>query len=140
VGAPADVTIESEIISKHDLSPETGYSLGIRNSRFTAFVHDGTSEFRIDGGPIDSGKWYHVVANHSGASFALWVNAALAGSIPAPPPATSTSSLRMGCGTGGVTPTKSFTGTIDEVAIYPANISALTISSHFERLRVLTGN
>jgi hypothetical protein len=79
-------------------------------------------------GAIQAGGRYHVVATYDGATERLYINgvqvasAALTGAI-----STSGNSLTIGSGGAG----SYFAGTIDEVAVYGAALSAARIASHY---------
>jgi hypothetical protein len=127
---------DAEIVAKHDASPRTGYVLEIKAGRFSATVHDGTTAFSVDGGTAEM-KWAYVVLNDSGTNLSLWVNNVLKDStgVTATAPGRSTAALRVGAESAIPNPSKRFAGTIDELATYGGNITAGTMTQHYDRLK-----
>jgi concanavalin A-like lectin/glucanase superfamily protein/fibronectin type III domain protein len=79
-------------------------------------------------GAIVAGQTYHVVATYDGSTARLYVNGAVAASLAVTGAATDTTSpLTIGAWSA----TDEFmAGTIDEVALYPAALSAARIQAH----------
>jgi PKD repeat protein len=78
----------------------------------------------------NDGKWHHLVASQSSSGMALYVDGKLAGSNPESRQQAYDGYWRVGADrTWG--PQPYFAGLIDEVAVYPAALSAQAVASHY---------
>ncbi|YCM46434.1 LamG-like jellyroll fold domain-containing protein [Verrucomicrobiaceae bacterium 227] len=105
---------------------------------FRGYANSGLdAAFNITGGGIPvEGNWYHLVATWNGSDAKIYVNGVLdAGAqvtgitnyVNATAPVTS-GRLHVGSRADN---TFNWTGTADELAIYPAELSAVTIQEHY---------
>ena len=109
------------------------YALRLQNAVVTAYTVQGQSASGVGGTTaIQSNAWYYVVATYDRSSSALkvYVNGRLEGSSSVSvAPASSTVPVRIGArGDGALT----FSGLMDEVAIYPRALSTTRIQAHYQ--------
>jgi hypothetical protein len=80
----------------------------------------------------NDGNWHYVVATLGGDGQQLYVDGALAGSVPNTSAENYTGYWRLGSdNTWGGSSTNDFSGELDEVAVYPTVLSAATVQQHW---------
>jgi subtilisin len=111
---------------------------GVVNTQYSLFLESGLAKFRLRNaggalvtvsGPAPAvGSWTHLVGTFDGSTLRLYVNGALAASAPS----------AAASGGSGVTVVGRlgsniyyFSGTIDEVAVYPTALSASRVRAHY---------
>jgi Concanavalin A-like lectin/glucanases superfamily/Fibronectin type III domain len=112
------------------LTKAESYSLQFNGPRleFTIMQNGARRRLQAPVGAIATGQAYHVVGTYDGATQRLYVNGAQVASAALSGPASaSTSPLYIGSWNGS---TEFFKGTIDEVAVYGATLSAARVSAH----------
>jgi peptidoglycan/xylan/chitin deacetylase (PgdA/CDA1 family) len=113
-------------------SKAESYSLQFNGPRLEFTLVQGATRRRLQApaGAIVAGATYHVVGTYDGTTQRLYVNGAqvasvaLTGAIGA-----NTNSLIVGSWNGAQ---EFFAGTIDEVAVYPAALTAARVSAHYQ--------
>jgi hypothetical protein len=103
------------------------------SNALTARVHTTTGTFDVTGLAIVPGTTYHVVMTYDGAFERLFVNGALQGVTPVTGSVDYSGVGSSGLGIGGSQSsvrTSAFSGTIDEVAVYGAGLSAARVGAH----------
>lgn len=78
--------------------------------------------------PTAAGAWAHVVGTWDGSTARIFVDGSAVGSAAGAATITSTEPLRIGRSAGASA--EWFVGRIDEVAVYPAALSAARVSAH----------
>ena len=125
------------IVSYGEESIGSVWSLQFTNEARLAFsikVNGGPGSYLIPAVPLVPGQVYQVVGTYDGATLSLYINGALAASVPASgalnyanvPP---NNALTIGGATGG--PLPAFSGAMNDVSIYPTALSASVIESHY---------
>jgi hypothetical protein len=112
------------------VSKPEAYSLQFNGPKLEFTVMRGGTRYRTQApsGAVAAGQTYHVVGTYNGAQTHLYLNGsdvasiALTGAV-----GSSTSALSMGSWSGT---TERFTGTLDEVAVYPKALSAARVQAH----------
>src|SRR5205085_722382 len=88
-------------------------------------VGTGTAWAIVNGPAVVLNQWTHLVATFDGSTARLYVNGVLAGSgAVAAFSANASKPLRIGAGNTEGSPTFFLPGVLDEVAVYPAALSA----------------
>ncbi|MGH2472486.1 MAG: S8 family serine peptidase [Candidatus Limnocylindria bacterium] len=110
------------------------------NSQYMLFVETGLAKFRVrtatgalltvDGPLLPLNSWSHVVGTYDGATLRIYVNGALRGSAAAAGP------LEGGTGPSYIgrlgQDRYPFTGSLDEVAVFPLVLSAERVQAHYQ--------
>ncbi len=80
----------------------------------------------------NDGSWHHVVVTQGSGGQQMFVDGALVASGTATTPQAYTGYWRLGSdNTWGGASTNDFAGSLDEVAVYPAVLSASTVQAHY---------
>jgi hypothetical protein len=88
----------------------------------------------ISGGAVAYNQWTHLVATYDGANMVLYVNGQKAASSPAVLTPNGADPLYIGGllnGAAGSTPVWFWPGSIDEVAVYAAPLTAAQVLDHY---------
>ena len=87
------------------------------------------------GGAYNNGAWHHVVGTYDGVTMRLYVDGAPAGSRTGGVPTLTSGFWRAGAENLSAWPTPPtssyFTGSLDELAVYPTALSAARVSAHY---------
>lgn len=78
---------------------------------------------------LREGNWLHIVVSWSLGSATAWINSESQGTIAITPVTAQTHELRIG--NDSLLPNHTLVGTVDEVAIYDAPLSAARIAAHY---------
>ncbi len=93
------------------------------------FVNNFNGAGKVDAN-VPKNQWSHVVGTYDGSGLKIYVNGILAGTTVYSTPIThSVQPLVVGAGAGGF----SWRGKLDEVAVYPAALTATQIAQHYSR-------
>jgi hypothetical protein len=118
---------------------QQGYQLRVRNAagannwQFTTF--NGTGANDLNGGPnVPWNEWTHVAATHDGSVNRLYVNGVLVGTSGAVTYAANSTAgvFRIGGGLSENSGGDFWPGGIDEVAVYPAQLTDAEILAHYQ--------
>lgn len=123
-----------DLVSYGDQSGQ-GYSLQVTNTNHASFwlnLSGGTTVYAGGGTALASGRIYHLVGTYDGTTAKIYVNGSLDGSTAQSGTISYTGIGTYGLSIGGGQHTGRGTlaGTIDEVAVYPAALTAAQISAH----------
>ncbi|MEW1957297.1 PKD domain-containing protein [Kineococcus sp. NPDC059986] len=110
------------------------------DGRLTWGVYPGAFRTVTSAASYNDGQWHHVVASLGAPGLQLFVD----GSLVATDPSTTTSRAVTGywriggdrvAGWVGAPTSTAFAGDVDEVAVYPAPLSAATVAAHYATAR-----
>jgi hypothetical protein len=90
----------------------------------------GIYRYLVAPGVVSAGSWQHLAGTYDGSELRLYKNGAQVASTPQVG-AIATNGSNLSIGNLSATGTGSFTGTIDEVALYNAKLSPADISAHY---------
>ncbi|GAA4960665.1 LamG-like jellyroll fold domain-containing protein [Kineococcus glutinatus] len=125
--------------SRTGSSPGYDRHVYMRNDGRLVFgVNSGGTRVVTSAGPYNDGAWHHVVASLSGAGMVLYVDGVeVARSATTTSAQALTGYWRVGGDNLSGWPNRptanAFAGLVDEVAVYPAALSAATVRDHFTR-------
>lgn len=106
------------------------------NNNWQFRVYNGTAGVTATdtfGPDIQANTWYHVVGVYDGTQISIYVNGTQwSPSVPGTCVANTLTPLRIGAGTTETAPTLFFPGLIDNVAVYPAALSAEQVYAHYD--------
>ncbi len=130
-------------LSKHTLTFNNGYALNLnasggngqaRKASWYATTPAGSGTEPRSTTNVDDGQWHQVVAAHrgDGSSNAIYVDGApVEHSTPGALILTNTAAFLLGGVTSGETPTGTFSGSLDEIAIFDRILSAAQVDYLF---------
>jgi hypothetical protein len=135
---PAQVSVEAWINSTHGNGTVVrkrlyGYDLYVDSAGRPVFtIDDANATGYAAQGPssVTDGKWHYLVGTYNGHQVCVYVDGTLAGSC-APAGAVHYAADQVAIGRDGSAPDGYFTGSIDDVAIYPKFLTAADVSAHF---------
>ena len=132
-----ETSAPGSIVELITYGPSGGQPWSLRisaSNAITARVHTTTGTFDVTGPTITPGTTYHVAMTYDGSAERLYVNGALAATTACTGSIDYSSVGTSGLGIGGAqnsTRTVAFSGTIDEVAVYGAALSAARVNAHY---------
>ena len=113
-----------------------GYNLGLNGSgQLTANVCGTPSYncyFVTGSASVADGKWHHAVVTKDGSTVTLYLDGASVGSTPMTEATYYTNYGGIAIGRDGDYSGSYFNGSLDEVAVYPAALSAARVSTHYQ--------
>ena len=130
------------VVASRSTDNTAGYYLfADAQNRWSFAVGNGTSTSWIVlyGPALTLNAWTHLVATDDGTTMRLYVNGALAGSAAAAYKPNLTRTTRIGMGMADTATSLAFTGSIDEVSVYPAALSAARVTAHYAAGLNVTG-
>lgn len=149
VGAPTAYSMEfwinttttsgGKIMGFENSATETGNSYDkhvymLNDGRLRFGVYIGSVQVVTSGASYNDGAWHHVVATQDSTGMKLYVDGTLVGQGPVTTSETGDGFWRIGGGNIGGWPDQPssyyFNGKIDEVAVYPAALSAQSVVNH----------
>jgi hypothetical protein len=134
---PTGLTPSYQRVFSHEpvTSPREGYLMYVRstNGDPSTFSLERWSDGGVDQcpttAPVTEGTWHHLVATYDGTTSTVYLDGTVvAASASVRPLFSATASLLMGLGTYDPAP---FTGSLDEIAIYDASLSAARVTAHY---------
>ena len=129
---PASVTADQKIFSKIGSDFENGYILGIANGNVVYEVFDDFgNSVPVTAGPIKAGEWTHITATYrQSGKQKIYINGELAASKDALTTISRFSTTDLVIGAASWFPTtKMFTGEVDEIGFYSAELADSTIKN-----------
>ena len=128
----ANNTTRGDLFTYKGAGGDFGIHSSSQSANTTSLYHN---TYRIQNAPVIAagGAWNHLVAVRSGGTISMYVNGVLSQSVADPDTMNITNDLLIGSNHLGDPGnlTLLFNGNIDEVAFYPAALSAAQVSNHF---------
>lgn len=140
---PAALGATQTVVHKGDGTDDSGwqYRLSLSSSNhWRGAVYVGGTAYEVtDPDTVSAGQWYHLVLTRSGSTLTLYVNGAAVATTAAPGALNATTGLlaigRTGSFASPSWATYSFSGTIDEVAVYDHALTAGRVQAHYAAAR-----